>query len=222
MFKGHELPKWVKEELRRTAKRGGGEAAIVSLTKASAHFASGRHSQALSEARNAKRHAPQSPTVLETVGIAAYRSELWEEALRELRAFRRRTGEGTHLALEMDALRALSRDADVEKTFALVKKAEMNAAARSEAKVVYASYLLDHGRPREAWSVAKPGRFADEPTEAALRQWYVAARAAAAIGDGGTAAKIADRIRRKEPAFPGMELLHEEVARATEQGDDSQ
>lgn len=212
VFKGHELPKWVKEELRRTAKRGAGDAAIVALTKAAAHFAAGRHSQALSEARNAKRHAPQSPTIMETIGISAYRSELWDEALRELKAFRRRTGEGTHLAIEMDILRALGRDADVEKTFALVRTGEMDAAARSEAKVVYASYLLDHGRPREAWAVAKPGKMGESPSEAALRQWYVAARAAVGAGDIETAIKIGQRIRKHDAAFPGLELLDEEIA----------
>lgn len=215
IYDGHELPNWVKEELHRTAKRGGEEAAIVSLTKASAHFAGGRASQALDEARNAKRHAPQSPTVMETIGIAAYRGELWEESLRELRAFRRRTGDGSHLAIEMDVLRALGRGGDVEKAFALVPKAEMDAAARSEAKVVYASYLLDNGRPREAWAIAKPGRLTESPTEPVLRQWFVAARAAAATGDGATASKIATRIRETDVAFPGLDLLQEEVARAT-------
>lgn len=190
----------------------------MALTKAAAHFAAGRHSQALSEARNAKRHAPQSPTVIETIGIAAYRSELWDEALRELKAFRRRTGEGTHLALEMDVLRALGRDADVEKTFALVRPAEMDAAARSEAKVVYASYLLDHGRPREAWAVAKPGKMGDSPSEAALRQWYVAARAAVAAGDLETATKIGQRIRKNDAAFPGLELLDQEISAAANTG----
>ncbi|NND14105.1 MAG: hypothetical protein HKO10_09085 [Acidimicrobiia bacterium] len=212
VFKGHELPKWVKEELRRTAKRGAGDAAIVALTKAAAHFAAGRHSQALTEARNAKRHAPQSPTIMETIGIAAYRSEMWDEALRELKAFRRRTGEGTHLAIEMDILRALGRDSDVEKTFALVRTGEMDAAARSEAKVVYASYLLDHGRPREAWAVAKPGKMGESPSEAALRQWYVAARAAVGAGDTETAIKIGQRIRKNDKAFPGLELLDQEIA----------
>ncbi len=82
-----------------------------------------------------------------------------------------------------------------------------------EGRVVYASHLLDDGRPSEAWKVIDPGRIEREPSEAKLRRYFVAARVAAAVGDADTARRLADTIVTTDPAFPGYESLAAEIAR---------
>jgi len=64
----------------------------------------------------------------------------------ELRTYRRLSGDTTHLPVEMDVLRALERDADVEAAYALLRRLGANRPALDEGRVVYASFLLDHDR----------------------------------------------------------------------------
>ena len=112
--------------------------------------------QLRSELRKAKNLAPRSSTVREMLGLSAYRTGQWEEALRELRTFRRITGDVIHMPVEMDCLRALGRPGDVTKTWNLLQDLDAPASVGHEARVVYASFLLDQGKPRDAWQVIKP------------------------------------------------------------------
>ena len=82
----------------------------------------------------------------------------------------------------------------------------------NEGIVVYASYLLDEGRAQEAWTVADPKTIEREPNEAHLRRYYVAGRAAAALGDRVTARRFSDAIVLTDPSFPGWEELEAEIA----------
>src|SRR5262249_29600827 len=57
----------------------------------------------------ARRLAARVGIVRETCGIAAYRAERWSDALAELRAARRLTGEDSYVPLMADCERALGR-----------------------------------------------------------------------------------------------------------------
>src|SRR5690606_16127144 len=153
-----ELPRWVREEITRTAPKARREPALTHLARAVGEYADGRFAAAYDQLKRAKQLAPQAATVRELLGLSAYNLEKWEEALRELRTFRRISGETTQVPVEIDCLRALGRHDDAAKTFRQLRDLDPHPATDDEARVVFASHLLDRGEVAEAWRVIKPGR----------------------------------------------------------------
>ncbi len=184
------------------------------LLAAAQAFAGSRYAKAVREAEIAKELSPRDATVREVMALAAYRMGRWELALRELRTFRRLTGETTHLPLEMDTLRALERPDDVQKAWQLMRRLGGDRATMDEARVVYGSFLLDADDPRGAWEVTNPKRILAESRESEVRVWYVAARAAARLGDAATARKLFQAIQEADPAMPGMDELDRAIDEA--------
>lgn len=210
---GGELPKWVREEIQRVTPADRREATYALLVDAANSFAAGRHAAALARLEEAKQLSPRATAVRELMGLSAYRIGNWKKALQELRTFRRFAGETTHMPVEMDILRALDRGADVEKTWELFGELGGRKEVEDEARVVYASYLLDEGRPQEAWKIIAPGRLVADARESLLRRWYVAARVAVVLGDSEAATKLKKAVETADRAFPGLEELSEEIAR---------
>jgi tetratricopeptide (TPR) repeat protein len=182
-------------------------AALEALGEASAAFGDGRFHPALRYARRAKDLAPRDATVREILGLAAYRLGDWATALRELRTYRRLSGESTHLPIEMDTLRALGRTADVEEAWHQLEQLDNAPAVYKEGRVIYASFLIDQGRLGEARRVAKPKALTNNPHPEDLRLWYVAARAAALDGDIDEATRYRNAVLVMDPAFPGLDEL---------------
>jgi tetratricopeptide (TPR) repeat protein len=186
--------------------------AATELLQASARaFSASRYGRALSAAEEAKELSPRDPTIRELIGLSAYRMGRWEQALRELRTFRRLTGELVHLPVEMDVLRALERPQDVESSWKLMRDIRSDRETQDEARVVYGSFLLDRGEDHKAWQVTGPRNLSTEPRESELRVWYVAARAAARLGDMPAAHQLLDAIRGTDPSFPGLDELERAV-----------
>jgi hypothetical protein len=104
----------------------------------------------------------------------------------------------------MDCLRALERPGDVHKAWQELQRLGSSPGAMKEGRVVYGSFLLDQGEPRRAWEVVRPGKLAREPFEEDLRQWFVAARVAAHLGDVSAARRLRDAVVMEDPAFPGL------------------
>lgn len=207
-----QLPKWVRDEIIRSTPKDRREPALSHLSKGMQAFADERYPAALGDLRSAKKLSPRSSTVRELLGLAAYRSDRWEEALRELRTFRRITGDLIHMPVEMDCLRALGRGQDVVKTWERLQGHDISPTIDHEARVVYASFLLDEGRPRDAWPVIKPGRLVASPSPGELRRWYVAARVAIAAGDKDAARRIVAALDEQDVDFEGVDELREALA----------
>jgi tetratricopeptide (TPR) repeat protein len=176
------------------------------------HFADERYPAAVAELKKAKKLSPRAATIRELLGLAAYRSAFWEEALRELRTFRRLAGDMIHTPVELDCLRALGRSEDVTKTWERIQEQDVSASVSDEASVVYASFLLDEGKPREAWKVIKPGRLVASPKPSELRRWFVAARVALAAGDQDAARRLVAALDKHDPDFEGIEELRRELS----------
>lgn len=208
-----QLPRWVKEALVRVTPKARVAGAVAALEEAAAAFVQGKHRRALQRAETAKALSPRDATVRELIGLSAYRLGRWDLALKELRTYRRLSGDGTHLPVEMDTLRALKRYDDVDEAWRLLGQVDVGPAAMKEGRVVYASHLLDRGRARDAWAVVSPKRLTPDPFEEDLRVWYVAARAAAALDDADAARRLRDAIAKNDPAFPGLQELDEAIGR---------
>jgi tetratricopeptide (TPR) repeat protein len=205
--KGGQLPKWVRDEIVRSTPKDRRQPAIDHLAKAMELFADERYPAALATLRKAKELSPRSATIRELLGLSAYRSGIWEEGLRELRTFRRLTGDLIHYPVEMDCLRGLNRSQDVIKAWEQLQDYDISATINHEARVVYASFLLDEGRARDAWPVIKPGRLVASPSQGELRRWYVAARVALAAGDKDAARRLVAALDEQATDFEGVDEL---------------
>lgn len=209
--KGGQLPKWVRDEITRSTPKDRRQSALAQLSKAMELYADERYPAAAAELRKAKKSSPRSATVRELLGLSTYRSGQWEEALRELRTFRRLTGDLIQYPVEMDCLRGLGRADDVIKAWERLQDYDISATINHEARVVYASFLLDQGRPLDAWQVIKPGRLVASPSQGELRRWYVAARVAMEAGDKDAARKLVAALDEQEPDFEGVEDLRKQL-----------
>lgn len=149
--------------------------------------------------------------VRETCGIAAYQAGLWAEALAELRAARRLTGQGSYLPLMADCERALGR---LDRALDLVTGPDTKELSRDiqiELRIVESGVRRDQGFPEAGVVALQIPELTDErkrPESARLfyayadalvdagredeaRYWF--GRAAAADPDGATdAAERAD------------------------------
>ncbi len=208
------LPKWISEELARVTPKANLTAAAERLIQAAEAFAGGKYGRALRFAEEAKELSPRDATVRELMALSSYRLGRWDVALRELRTYRRYTGDTTHMAVEMDVLRAMGRSGDVDGAWDLLGRLGGTRDARNEAKVVYGAHLLDSGNPRKAWEITNPGRLTAEAGESDFRVWYIAARAAAELGDPGTARKLFEAVQRADPAFPALDELDQAIREA--------
>lgn len=204
---GGDLPRWVKDEILRSTPKVRREAALQELRLGLGSYSVDRFRQAAAALRKAKDLAPRAATVRELLGLSLYQLEDWDMALRELRTYRRLTGDTSHLAVEMDCLRAMNRPTDVAKTWATFEELGADREAEDEIRVVYASHLLDAGNTAAAWRVIKPGRLSANAPEPALRRWAVAARVAKAAGDMAAARTLVDAIRKQAPDAEWLEDL---------------
>ncbi len=189
-------------------------AASELLQEAAEAFAGGKHGRTLKLAQQAKELSPRDATIRELMALSAYRLGNWPIALRELRTYRRYTGDTTHLAVEMDVLRATDRPGDVDAAWELMGRLGGSREARNEAKVVYGAHLLDRNEPARAWEVTNPGRIPADAEESDMRVWYVAARAAAELGDLRTARTLFEAIQRGDPGFPALDELDRATRRS--------
>lgn len=207
-----ELPRWIQDEIGRVTAKQRVAPVTELLQSAAKNFASGKYGKALFDAEQAKELAPRVATIREVLGLSAYRIGRWDVALRELRTFRRFTGETTHMPVEMDVLRALDRPDDVAETWASFRKLGGDRATEHEARVVFGSFLLDIGDDRRAWEITNPKRMGPNPEESELRVWFVAARAASRLGDLVTARRLYEAIQDADPGFPGLDELDRTTA----------
>lgn len=202
-----DLPRWIVDALTRVTPRSRVSAALESLGEASAALSDGRFRAAQRFARSAKELSPRDATVREVLGIASYRLGDWGTALRELRTYRRLSGEPTHLPVEMDILRAMGRHPDVEEAWNQLERLDAAPTVIKEGRVIYASFLMDEGRTAEARRVVTPRSLSSTPRPEDLRLWYVAARGAALEGDQEEAARLRNAILVMDPGFPGIDEL---------------
>jgi tetratricopeptide (TPR) repeat protein len=134
--------------------------------------------KAYAHARAAQRLAPRLAATREALGLAAYLSDRYAEALSELRAARRITGSNHQWAVMADCERGLGRPEKALEMAAAPEAKELDKATQIELRIVAAGARRDLGQP-EAAAVLLQGAdltpVQPEPWTARLRYAYAEA-----------------------------------------------
>ena len=118
-------------------------------------------------AQAARRLAARVGVVREATGIAAYQTGQWAEALSELRAARRMTGNDEYVPLMADSERALGRE---DRALALIREVDASRLDRGtqiELRIVESGIRRDQGLAEAAVVVLQ----VPELTRGRLRPW---------------------------------------------------
>ncbi|MFL6162686.1 MAG: hypothetical protein ACJ74U_10680 [Jatrophihabitantaceae bacterium] len=139
--------------------------------------------KALEHARAARGRGARVAAVREATGLAAYHAGEWAEALSELRAARRISGDHSHLAVMADCERALGRPERALKALNDPAVPKLDPATRAELLIVVAGARRDLGQLDAALGVLERGNLdPGKPKPGSARLWYAYADALEAAG----------------------------------------
>jgi tetratricopeptide (TPR) repeat protein len=164
----------VVKELRSTVRPGKGDILVKIFADAAAAYAAEDYAEAIRLGEQSKHMALRAVAPRELLGLALYRAGRWQEAARELSAFRRLSGTTDQNPVLADSYRALGKP---EKALALCDEIEPDrvpVAIAYEGEIVAAGALADMGRVGEG--VERLERLELDPPapeEHHLRAWYV-------------------------------------------------
>jgi tetratricopeptide (TPR) repeat protein len=168
------LEKDIVRELEATARPGKAEILIKVFGEAAGAFAEGDYRAAIRLAEQSKHMALRATSVRELLGLAYYRSGRWQEAARELAAFRRMSGSAEQTPVLADCHRAVNKP---ERAVELCDEIDRRRVPRSvfyEGAIVAAGALADMGRIDEAIARLEALDLRpDVASEHHLRAWYV-------------------------------------------------
>jgi tetratricopeptide (TPR) repeat protein len=176
----------------------------------------------------ARRLAARVGIVRETCGIAAYRAGKWAEALAELRAARRLTGQDSYLPLMADCERALGRPDRALDLLTGPEARNLSHETQVEMRIVESGIRRDQGFPEAAVVALQipeltDGR--DRPSSARLYYAYGDALTDAGRGDEArywfakaASADVADETDAAE-RVDDLDMLTFDDLEAAEAGD---
>jgi hypothetical protein len=189
------------EEIRRTTKPTQAENAIARLSRAVELLERGDTRGAAAEAAKAKDLSPRSSAVREVLGLALYGQERWQDALAEMKAYKRMSGRLDQNHIIGDCLRALERPRDVIPLAEETLKAKVPNEVKAEAVVVAASALADMKQYTQALAFLRRATTRQDVSEGyTLRLWYVEADILERAGRLQDAERIFRTILRHDSA----------------------
>lgn len=152
-------------------------------------------------AEEARRLASRVPVVREAAGLTAYAVGDWAQALAELRAFRRMSGDDRHLPLMADCERGLGRP---ERALELAHSPEgraLDATGRLELRLVEAGARRDLGQLDAAVLLLSrtPGISGTGRSAELVRARYAYADALLAAGRPEEARQWFTRVQAEDP-----------------------
>ncbi|MFT0848595.1 hypothetical protein VR010_12725 [Actinomycetaceae bacterium L2_0104] len=130
---------------------------------------------AYEHAQAAYRHAARIDIVREALGLAAYVTGRYSEALRELRTYRRMTDDYTHVAIEADSERGLGRPEKALSFIAEVPMKKLDRDAQIELALVTSGARADAGDSEGGLAVLE--KINPESLEESLRARFELIRA---------------------------------------------
>ena len=140
--------------------------------------------KALEHARAARGRGARVAAVREATGLAAYHAGEWAEALSELRAARRISGDASNIAVMADCERALGRPQRALKALDDPAVPKLDSSTRAELLIVVAGARRDLNQLDAALAVFERGAGLDpdNPRPGSARLWYAYADALEAAG----------------------------------------
>ena len=203
------LTRDVTEEIQRVTRPTEVRDALSRLSRAVELLERGDTGGALSEGLKAKQLSPRSGSVREVLGLAYYGQERWQEALTEMKAYRRMTDRVDQNHIIADCLRAMGRPAEAVPLAEEELRSKIPNEAKAEAVIVAASALADQGRYPEALAFLARARTREDVAEDyTLRLWYVRGDILARAGRREEAAIEFRKVMRHDPgAFDAAERL---------------
>lgn len=204
------LPRDVLDEVRRSTRPPAQQDTLARLGRAIELLERDDPKAALTEAEKAKRLSPRSASVREVLGLAYYGQGRWQDALTELKAYKRISGRNDQNHLIADSLRGIGRRADaVPLAEEALRDRGVSNEVKAEVVVVAASALADEGRFAEALAFLARARTKDDVAEPyTLRLWYVKADILERAGRRREAANEFKKIVRHDAsAFDAAERL---------------
>lgn len=200
------LPRGVIKEIDRAIGAGPRARDVaLALSVGSAAIDEGYIEVALEALAWAKHQAGRVPTIREAYGVALYLDERYADALSELQAYRRMSGQVDQNHLVADCLRALGRGLDQVAAACeeLLAAHEVADERRAEAAIVWAAALADAGQLATGRAILR--RFlephAGETAEHLLRVRHLAAELAGRGGDLADERRQLEAIAVAEPGF---------------------
>ncbi|HET7482985.1 MAG TPA: tetratricopeptide repeat protein [Actinomycetota bacterium] len=194
------VPDEVVAELKATARPGKGDILVKVYADAAAAFQADDFGAAIRLLDQAKHIALRSIGVRELLGLAYYRAGRWNEATRELGAFRRIAGSKEQNAVLADAYRALRNPDKALELCREVKPADVDTATYFETAIVAAGALSDMGRLDDAIGLLERLDLKPEVAEAHhLRAWYVLADLLARKGRFTQALDLFEAVAAADP-----------------------
>lgn len=166
----------VTKELRATARPGKGDLLVKVFADAAGAYLEEDYDEAIRLGEQAKHMALRAVVPRELLGLAYYRAGRWQEAARELSAFRRLSGTAEQNAVLADCYRALGKPERALELCNEVSPGAVPAETYFEANIVAAGALADGGRIDEA--IARLEELELQPENAEehhLRAWYALA-----------------------------------------------
>lgn len=159
-------------------------------------------------ARYAASHAGRIAVVREAAGIAAYLSEHYADALRDIRAARRLSGLDLHRAIEADCERALGRYNQALKAAAEADPSQLDDVEEAEIAMVLSGVRHEMGQDELGLVVVEDAiRLFRGDRETLRRLHSVRADRLEDLGRGKEADAIRERIgEAPEPAEPDVEV----------------
>jgi tetratricopeptide (TPR) repeat protein len=173
------------------------------LAAAADAFADERYPEARQILQPLGKEVPGSPTVRELLGLTYYRLGRWQQAARELEAFRDLTGGSTeqHPVLA-DCYRAQRRYDRADELWSELREASPSGELVTEGRIVAAGALADRGRLDEAIELLERGwRLPKAPRDHHLRRAYALADLYERAGDLPRARETFGWVLRHDRSF---------------------
>jgi tetratricopeptide (TPR) repeat protein len=193
----------VLDDLRSAVGSRGLSEVSRHLAGAAAWLDEDRAADALPFAREVKRRAPRSRFGREVLGLCLYRLGRYAEAVAELRAFRRMSGDRRRDVVLADAERGAGQTPSARRRLAaVIDDPSASEADRVEARIVLAATFSDEGDIDRARSTLlegpkRPRSLADHH----LRLWYALGDLEARAGHPNEAAEWFAKIEIAEPGW---------------------
>jgi tetratricopeptide (TPR) repeat protein len=161
-------------ELRATARPGKGEILVKVFADAVAAFTAGDLEEAINLGEQSKHIALRSIPAREFLGLAYYHAGRWQEAARELAAFRRMSGSNEQNPVIADCYRAMGKPEKAIEICDEMDPRKVEPASFYEGAIVAAGALADTGRVDEGVTRLRALDLAPAEVQPHhIRVWYV-------------------------------------------------